>query len=101
MAGDDVGGKREFEKAVEVLSDAAKRSPTDFETRRLLTRALNNLAVLYRDEDDVAAAERSNQRARELIAPLLEDRPSSTILRKDMAATHATSWGPSFAVRCP
>ena len=81
------GAKREFEKAVEVLSDAAERSPADLETRRLLTRALNNLAVLYRDKEDVVAAERSNQRARELIAPLLEVRPSSTILRKDLAAT--------------
>ena len=86
-AGDNVGARREFEKAVRVLSDAAERSPTDFETRRALARALDNLGVIFREEDDLAAAERTNQKARELLASLLEDRPSSTILRKDMAAT--------------
>ncbi len=85
--GDNVGAKREFEKAVEILSDAADRSPTDPETRRLLSRALDNLSVVLRNEDNLAAAERANQRARELLSPLLEARPSSTNLRKAMAAS--------------
>ncbi len=44
-AGDNVGARREFETAVLVLSDAADRSPTDFETRRAVARALDNLGV--------------------------------------------------------
>ncbi len=100
-AGDNVGSKREFEMAVEVLSNAAERSPTDFETRRALTRALNNLANIFRNEDDLSAAERTTQRARELLTPLLDDRPGSTLIRKDMAATLRASWRPSSAARRP
>ncbi len=85
-AGDSAGAKPEFEKAVAILSDAVERSPTDIETRRILTRALNNLGVACRDED-LAAAERTHQKARKLLASLLADRPSSTVLRKEMATT--------------
>jgi len=85
-AADFAGAKSEFRQAIEILTAAADRFPGQFETQRRLGRTLQNLAEALLMEGDLDGSLNTNIRAVAVLKVLVNERPTSLLLLKDMAS---------------
>jgi serine/threonine-protein kinase len=75
IAGDTDAAVPSFQKAIYVLTDAAKDAPSDTETRRLLAGALSNLGAARRHQGWLSESEQASSRSVALLEPLSKEDP--------------------------